>query len=72
MWEKRAQTRDKKARKVSRVMQKSMHRLETRRQETVSKTNMGDEGKARTYQRQEAEKRLGKTNTGGGGKARTY
>jgi hypothetical protein len=38
-------------------MRKSTHELETRRQEKVSKTNMGDGGKARTNWRREGKKK---------------
>jgi hypothetical protein len=51
-WEKHTLPRDKKARKSEQDKHgrwgKSMHSLETRQQEKVSKTNMGDRGKART------------------------
>jgi hypothetical protein len=52
MGEKHAQARDEKARKGELdkhgQWRKSTHSLEMRRQEKVSQTNMGDEGKART------------------------
>jgi hypothetical protein len=52
MGEKHALARDAKARKSEQDKHgqwgKSTHSLETRRQEKVSKTNMGDGGKART------------------------
>jgi hypothetical protein len=52
MGEKHTLARDKKGRKSEQGKHgrwgKSMHSLETRRQEKVSKTNMGDGGKAHT------------------------
>jgi hypothetical protein len=52
MQEKHTQPRDKKARKDEEDKHgqwgESTYKLETRRQEIVSKTNMGDGGKART------------------------
>jgi hypothetical protein len=52
MGEKHTQPRDKKAKKSEQDKHgqwwKSTHKLEMRRQEKVSKTNMGDGGKART------------------------
>jgi hypothetical protein len=61
MGEKHARARDEKARKCEQDkhghLGKSTHELETRRREKVSKTNMGDGGKARTICRQEGEKK---------------
>jgi hypothetical protein len=52
MGEKHTQARDEKARKSEQdnrgLWGKSMHSLETRKQEKVSKTTMADGGKART------------------------
>jgi hypothetical protein len=61
MGEKHAHPRDEKARKSEQDKHgrwgKSTHKLETRRQEEVSKTNMGDGGKARTSRRREGKKK---------------
>jgi hypothetical protein len=61
MREKDARTRDEKVRKSEQDKHgqwgKSTHSLEMRRQEKVSKTNMGDGGKAHTRWRREGKKK---------------
>jgi hypothetical protein len=59
--EKHALSRDEKGRKSEQDKHgrqgKSTYKLETRRQEKVSKTNMGGRGKAHTSWRQEGKKK---------------
>jgi hypothetical protein len=61
MGDKHALARDKKARKSEQDKHgqwgKSMHKLETRGQENVSKTNMGNGGTVHTPWRQEGKKK---------------
>jgi hypothetical protein len=75
MGEKHTQARDKKVRKSEpdkygrRV--KSPHKLEMRRKEKVSKTNMGNWGKITHFLETRRREKMSNTNMGDGGKACT-
>jgi hypothetical protein len=75
MGEKHTLSRDEKARKSEQDKHgrwgKSTHKLETRRQEKVSKTSMGDGGNSTHFLETRRREKVSKTNMGDGGKART-
>jgi hypothetical protein len=74
MGEKHALPRDDKARKSEQEKHgrwgNSTHKLETRRQDKVSKTNMGNRESTHFLEIRKKEK-MSKTHMGDGGKART-